>query len=100
MPPDADPDTTAKRIINAVDAAGYGASLATAESENAELEDTETPKLKKRLIASLCFFGAADVCLDGAYDRSAAGQCVPRRRLARHPVCGHPAGADAAGLLD
>ena len=53
--PDADPDTTAKRIINAVDAAGYGASLATAESENAELEDTETPKLKKRLIASLCF---------------------------------------------
>ena len=38
-----------------MDAAGYGASLATAESENAELEDTETPKLKKRLIASLCF---------------------------------------------
>ena len=53
--PDADPDTTAKRICNAVEAAGYGASLATAESENAELEDTETPKLKKRLIASLCF---------------------------------------------
>ena len=53
--PDADPDATAKRIINAVNAAGYGASLATAESENAELEDTETPRLKKRLIASLCF---------------------------------------------
>ena len=53
--PDADPDTTAKRICNAVEAAGYGASLATADSENAELEDTETPKLKKRLIASLCF---------------------------------------------
>lgn len=35
--------------------AGYGASLASAESESAELEDTETPKLKKRLIASLCF---------------------------------------------
>ena len=52
--PDADPDTTARRICNAVEAAGYGASLATAESENAELEDTETPKLKKRLIASLC----------------------------------------------
>ena len=51
--PDADPDTTARRICNAVEAAGYGASLATAESENAELEDTETPKLKKRLIASL-----------------------------------------------
>ena len=28
--------------------AGYGASLASAESESAELEDTETPKLKKR----------------------------------------------------
>ena len=53
--PDADPDKVAKRICNAVEAAGYGASLATAESENAELEDTETPKLKKRLIASLCF---------------------------------------------
>lgn len=53
--PDADPDATAKRILRAVDAAGYGASPATAESENAELEDTETPRLKKRLIASLCF---------------------------------------------
>ena len=53
--PDADPDATAKRILRAVDAAGYGASLATAESESAELADTETPRLKKRLIASLCF---------------------------------------------
>ena len=53
--PDADPDATARRILRAVDAAGYGASLASAESESAELEDTETPKLKKRLIASLCF---------------------------------------------
>ena len=53
--PDADPDATAKRILRAVDAAGYGASPATAESESAELEDTETPRLKKRLIASLCF---------------------------------------------
>ena len=53
--PDADLDATARRILRAVDAAGYGASLASAESESAELEDTETPKLKKRLIASLCF---------------------------------------------
>ena len=52
---DADPDATAKRILRAVDAAGYGASPATAESESAELADTETPRLKKRLIASLCF---------------------------------------------
>ena len=53
------PDATAKRILRAVDAAGYGASPATAESESAELEDTETPRLKKRLIASLCFLCAA-----------------------------------------
>ena len=53
--PDRRPDATARRILRAVDAAGYGASLASAESESAELEDTETPKLKKRLIASLCF---------------------------------------------
>ena len=53
--PDADPDATVKRILRAVDAAGYGASPATAESESAELADTETPRLKKRLIASLCF---------------------------------------------
>jgi len=53
--PDADPDATAKRILRAVDAAGYGASPATAESESTELADTETPRLKKRLTASLCF---------------------------------------------
>lgn len=53
--PDADPDATAKRILRAVDAAGYGASPATTESESAELADTETPRLKKRLTASLCF---------------------------------------------
>ena len=53
--PDADPDATAKRILRAVDAAGYGASPATAESESDELADTETPRLKKRLTASLCF---------------------------------------------
>ncbi len=30
----------------------------------------------------------AYVRLDGPHDRPAAGQCVPRRRLARHPVRG------------
>lgn len=43
---------------------------------------------------------AAYVRLDGPHDWPAAGQCVPRRRLARHPVRGHPAGADPARLLD
>ena len=45
-------------VIAAVEKAGYGASLAGAAQEEsasaADLEDHETPKLKKRLIASLC----------------------------------------------
>ncbi len=45
-------------IIKAVEDAGYGASLKGAERKQAsgadELEDRETPALKKRLIASLC----------------------------------------------
>ena len=52
-----------KDIIAAVEAAGYGASLKGSAkgnpespiSEAAELEDKETPMLKKRLIASLVF---------------------------------------------
>ncbi len=49
-------------IIKAVEAAGYGASLKNAKSNKTgsasyedELKDTETPKLKKRLIASVIF---------------------------------------------
>ncbi|MCF0151270.1 MAG: heavy metal translocating P-type ATPase, partial [Firmicutes bacterium] len=46
-------------VIKAVTDAGYGASLkgsASKEADHAgdELKDTETPKLKKRLLASLC----------------------------------------------
>ena len=45
-------------VIAAVEKAGYGASLAGAREEEAttaaDLTDHETPKLKKRLIASLC----------------------------------------------
>lgn len=47
------------KIISAVKNAGYGASLKDSKPESAKventLEDTETPKLKKRLIASLFF---------------------------------------------
>lgn len=52
------------KIIAAVEAAGYGASLKSAEStkktENKadSLEDKETPALKKRLIASVGFLAA------------------------------------------
>lgn len=54
---------TAEEIISAVENAGYGASLknkhidnsSSAKSESDFLKDTETPKLKKRLIASLVF---------------------------------------------
>ena len=44
-------------IINAVQNAGYGASLKGKEKKSADVEDslkdTETPKIRKRLIASL-----------------------------------------------
>ena len=56
---------SASEIIAAVEAAGYGASLKNAETGNGGaasaaaanemLKDTETPKMKKRLIASLIF---------------------------------------------
>ena len=46
-------------VIEAVKAAGYGASLKNAKEENKEaeigLEDTQTPLLKNRLIASVVF---------------------------------------------
>lgn len=54
---------TAEEIISAVENAGYGAALKNKSSDNSSsaklendfLKDTETPKLKKRLIASLVF---------------------------------------------
>lgn len=47
-----------ERIIEAVTKAGYGASLKGTEKVRGgekELEDKETPKLKRRLVMSLCF---------------------------------------------
>ena len=56
---------SASEIIAAVEASGYGASLKNAENGNGGtasaaaademLKDTETPKMKRRLIASLIF---------------------------------------------
>ena len=46
------PPATAEQIVAAVEAAGYGASPGLGDDA---LEDTETPRLKHRLIASLCF---------------------------------------------
>ena len=43
-----------RAVIAAVQAAGYGAAVAE-QSGPVTLEDTETPRLKRRLIASLCF---------------------------------------------
>lgn len=56
-------NVSAEEVIAAVEAAGYGASVKGADSEQKSmsamgedaLKDTETPKLKRRLIASLCF---------------------------------------------
>ena len=54
-------DADAQTIISAVKQAGYGASVKGDESQGATgadagLEDTDTPVLKKRLIASIVFF--------------------------------------------
>lgn len=53
---------TAHAICSAIEKAGYGASVSGASStktssasQREQLEDHETPKLRKRLIASLCF---------------------------------------------
>lgn len=51
---------TSKEIIEAVEKAGYGASLKTKNKKiksnsDYELKDTQTPKLVKRLVASLLF---------------------------------------------
>ena len=52
--PDVDQARLQKRVCRAVEAAGYGAAPADDTMEGA-LDDTETPRLKKRLIHSLCF---------------------------------------------
>ena len=54
--PGADPDAVNTAILDAVAAAGYGAAAAGADLDEAALEDTETPRLKRRLITSLCFW--------------------------------------------
>ena len=56
-------DADAQTIISAVKRAGYGASVNGDESQGATgadtgLEDTDTPVLKKRLIASIVFLAA------------------------------------------
>lgn len=55
-----DGTATSKEIIEAVEKAGYGASLKTKNKKaksnsDDELKDTQTPKLVKRLVASLVF---------------------------------------------
>ena len=47
-------DPVPEDVIAAVEAAGYGAAVAE-EADADALEDTETPKLKRRLLTSLCF---------------------------------------------
>lgn len=52
-----DAPATARAICQAVEAAGYGAALAGSEALQKsadDLEDHETPKLRRRLAASLC----------------------------------------------
>ena len=47
-------DPVPDAVIAAVEGAGYGAAVAEDAGADA-LEDTETPKMKRRLITSLCF---------------------------------------------
>ena len=56
MQVDYEAPATAERICQAVEQAGYGASPATAEKAKGtpELEDKETPKMVRRLVASIC----------------------------------------------
>lgn len=49
------PPTTQEAVIQAVVGAGYGASPADPQDLSASLEDEESPRLKRRLIQSLCF---------------------------------------------
>lgn len=76
-------------IVAAVEAAGYGAEekssgnqtkSSTVSTMEEQLKDKETPVLKKRLIASLCFFASADVCLNGTYDvgMAASWNCLQK----------------------
>ena len=65
-----------EEIIRAVEKAGYGASLKgsrtaqPAETGEDALRDTETPKLRKRLLASLgCIFPWAPICGAGPFPR-------------------------------
>ena len=45
-------DASPSEVISAVKSAGYGASLSEGDDD---FTDKETPKLRKRLITSLCF---------------------------------------------
>ena len=91
---------TVDAVIAAVEEAGYGATLKSAKNEGhgmnqseqncAEdaLKDRETPKMKRRLIASLCFFDSAHVSVNGAYDVGLATSGISGRES-----CGDGAGA-------
>lgn len=59
MSVEAEPSVTSAQIVKAVEQAGYGAKPQNGQSADVSgpdlLEDTTTPRLRKRLIASLCF---------------------------------------------
>ncbi len=71
-----DGTASAQEIIQAVEQAGYGASEKGAANQPApsmqevekQLEDHETPKLKRRLYLVARIFTRAHVCFDGAHD--------------------------------
>ena len=94
---------TVDAVIAAVEEAGYGATLKSAKNERyrmnqseqncAEdaLKDRETPKMKRRLIASVVFFDSAHVSVNGTYDVGLATSGISGRES-----CGDGTGTDAA----
>lgn len=80
----------AQTVIEAVEAAGYKAAEKESRTgqeagrmeKSGELKDKETPEMKKRLIASLCFFDSVNVSVNGAYDvgMESSGNCERESR--------------------
>ena len=81
---------------------GYGASPAadTPEAGEAALEDTETPRLKRRLIASLCFLVPLMYVTMGHMAGLPLPPFLEGQRRGRAVVRPGAAGADPAGLLE
>ena len=90
----------ADAICRAVADAGYAARPADARADADALADTETPRLKRRLIASLCFLVPLFYLTMGHMLGLPLPPLFAGGRHGGAVVCAGAAGTDAAGLLD